>query len=189
MRLDAGGVQVNKQWQVLEEVVGSALRRTAGQLAGRPVELSLPADLPLVALDELLIEQVLINLLENAAKYTPADSPIEVSARVEKNHVLVEVADCGPGLPAGDEDRVFEKFYRGPAEVTHGRRGSGLGLAICRAIISAHGGRIKAQNRPGGGACFYFTLPLQGTPPKVETDEPAQTSDMTPVGDALRGVP
>lgn len=172
MRLEAGGVQVHKEWQVLEEVVGSALRRTASVLSGRSVELSLPADLPLVPLDELLIEQVLINLLENAAKYTPADQPISLAARVEQNQIVVEVSDRGPGILPGDEERVFEKFYRGPARVTGGRRGVGLGLAICRAIVTAHGGKINAQNRPGGGARFGFALPIHGTPPIVETDEP-----------------
>jgi two-component system sensor histidine kinase KdpD len=174
MRLDAGAVHVKKEWHVLEEVVGSALRRTTTQIAGHPVELSIPADLPLAPLDAVLIEQVLINLLENAAKYTPDNTPIGISARFQRNQVIVEVADRGPGIPEGDEERVFEKFYRGPAATTGERRGAGLGLAICRAILTAHGGTIKAENRPGGGARFWFSLPIVGTPPKVAAEEPAE---------------
>jgi two-component system sensor histidine kinase KdpD len=119
----------------------------------------------MVPLDSVLIEQVLINLLENAIKYTPPDSPIILSAWPTDGAITVEVADCGPGLPPGDEQRVFEKFYRlqRPGE----RSGAGLGLTICRAIIDAHGGHIWAENRPGGGAAFRFTLPVHGTPPPV----------------------
>jgi two-component system sensor histidine kinase KdpD len=109
------------------------------------------------------IEQVLINLLENAAKYTPPGTPIEIEARRADGEITVEVADCGPGLPEGEEERVFEKFHRGRAE--RSRSGVGLGLAICRAIVTAHGGRIRAQNRDGGGVSFTFALPLSGPAP------------------------
>jgi two-component system sensor histidine kinase KdpD len=121
-----------------------------------------PPDLPLVPIDDVLIEQVLINLLDNAIKYTPRASPIRIIATATDLAVTVEIADRGPGVPRGEEDKVFEKFYRG--KPTEGR-GAGLGLAICQAIVKAHGGHIWAQNLPEGGVAFLFTLPLAGTPP------------------------
>ena len=127
-----------------------------------------PPDLALVTVDDVLIEQVLVNLLDNALKYTPPGSPIEIVASATDRAVTVEVADRGPGLPAGEEDKVFEKFYRGqPA----GGRGAGLGLAICQGIVRAHGGRIWAHNLPEGGVAFLFTLPITDAPPAmVATD-------------------
>jgi len=168
-RLESGAVQVVKDWHPLEEVVGAALGRFARQFQRHPVNARLPKDLPLVPIDDSLIEQVLINLLDNAIKHTPDDTPIEVSAWSEGTGVTVEVADRGPGLAPGEEQRVFEKFYRGhPATA----RGAGLGLAICWGFVEAHGGRIWAENRPGGGAAFRFTIPLAGNPPEVEdTDD------------------
>jgi two-component system sensor histidine kinase KdpD len=130
------------------------------------------ADFPLVPLDGLLLEQVLMNLLDNAAKYAPAGTPIDIHAWIDNGEALVQVADRGPGLAAEDLGRVFEKFYRGVQATAPVSRGAGLGLAICSAIIQAHGGRIWAENRPGGGACFWFSLPLEGSPPTVETDDP-----------------
>jgi two-component system sensor histidine kinase KdpD len=154
---------VQKEWQPLEEAVGVALIRLEERLQGHPVTVSLPPDLPLVPLDSVLMEQVFVNLLENAVKYTPDGTPIEISARPAEGFVLVEVADRGPGLPAGEETRIFDKFHRAPQSVT--TSGIGLGLTICRGIVTAHGGRIWAENRPGGGAVFRFTLPLAGPPP------------------------
>ena len=133
----------------------------------RPIAVELPADLPLVQLDAVMIEQVLVNLIENAVKYTPPGSPIEISAARQNGVVRVEVADRGPGVAAGDEQRVFEKFYRGHDATI---RGVGLGLAICRAILEAHGGKIWAWNRPEGGAVFRFTLPTTERPPEVPED-------------------
>jgi two-component system, OmpR family, sensor histidine kinase KdpD len=110
-----------------------------------------------VPIDDVLIEQVLVNLLDNAIKYTPPGSPIEIMATAGDRNVTVEITDHGPGLPPGTEDKVFEKFFRAqPPDA----RGVGLGLAICRGIVRAHGGRIWAQNIPGGGVAFLFTLPL-----------------------------
>ena len=125
----------------------------------------LPADLPLVPINDVLLEQVLINLLDNAVKHTPDGSPLEITAWAEEGQVTVEIADRGPGLAPGDEERVFDKFYRGLGLTA---RGAGLGLAICRGIVEAHGGRIWAENRPGGGVAFRFTIPLTGTPPGLE---------------------
>ena len=109
----------------------------------------------------MLIEQVFINLLENAIKYTPAHSPIDLSAAADGAAIVIAVADRGPGLPPGDEQRIFEKFYRARAPASRNGSGVGLGLTICRGIVEAHGGRIWAENRSGGGAVFRFTLPIE----------------------------
>lgn len=160
-RLESGAITVRKEWQPLEEIVGAVLNRLGDRIGDRPLDVRLPPDLPLVPFDALLIEQVLINLLENAVKYAPGGSPIELSAASGPDLITVEVADRGPGIPAGDEERIFEKFVRGHSA----GGGVGLGLAICRSIVTAHGGRIWAENRMGGGAIFRFTLPAAGHPP------------------------
>jgi two-component system sensor histidine kinase KdpD len=174
-RLESGTVNVRKEWTPLEEVVGAALTRLESRLGERVVNLYLPRDLPLVPLDAVLLEQVLMNLLENAAKY--ATGPIDISARHGTGEVLVEVADRGPGILAGDEARIFEKFQRGASE---GPAGVGLGLTICRAIIAAHGGKIWVRNRDGGGAVFGFTLPITGEPPALPAERTAGTPLETP---------
>jgi len=166
-RLESG-IQVKKDLQPMEEVIGTALSHMEPNLAGRPLTTHLPHDLPLVPLDEVLIEQVLINLLENALKYTPAGSSLEVRAFASPGLVTIEVADRGPGLQAGDEERIFEKFYRGRSQ---GIQGAGLGLAICRSVIQAHGGRIWAESRPDGGAVFQFTLPSEPVSEQVRIRE------------------
>jgi two-component system sensor histidine kinase KdpD len=155
-RLEAGALKVHKEAQSIEDIVGAALERLEDRLRGREIETDIPADLPLVPFDPILIEQVLINLLENATKYTPAGSSIALAARANKGEVEVEVADRGPGVPAGDAERVFDKFYR--AREKEGG-GVGLGLTICRGIVEAHGGRIWVEPREGGGSRFRFTLP------------------------------
>jgi two-component system sensor histidine kinase KdpD len=165
-RIEAGAITIKKEWQPLEEIVGAVLNRLAEKMKDRPVKTNLPADLPLVSFDPLLIEQVLMNLMDNAIKYTPQGTPIELSASVSDGSMLVEVGDRGPGIPPGEEERIFDKFVRGAA--TGG--GIGLGLTICRAIITAHGGQISAENRPGGGALFRFTLPLGQQPPLPEPE-------------------
>lgn len=161
-RLESGAVQLNLQWQPLEEVVGSALAATGTTLAGRRVQVKLADDLPLLHLDASLIERVLVNLLENAVKYTPPGSPIEISASATEGEVELRVDDHGAGLPPGREETIFEKFERGRKESA--TPGVGLGLAICRAILRAHGGDIHGQTRPEGGARFAITLP-RGEPP------------------------
>jgi two-component system sensor histidine kinase KdpD len=157
-RLEAGSLLVRKELQSLEEVVGSALSRLEESLRDREVDTRFPMDLPLVPFDPILIEQVLLNLLENATKHTPPGGAVEVSAAVRNGEMQVEVSDRGPGVPLQDVDRVFEKFYRS-REREGG--GMGLGLTICRGIVRAHGGRIWVEDRPGGGASFRFTLPLE----------------------------
>ncbi|HYR37541.1 MAG TPA: sensor histidine kinase KdpD [Methylomirabilota bacterium] len=165
-RLESG-VEVRKEWHQLEEVVGAVLGRLEPALRDRPLRTDVPKDLPLVPMDDVLIDQALTNLLENVVKYTPAGTAVELRAWSDGSSVTVEIADHGPGLAPGDEARVFDKFYR---SVSSSSRGAGLGLTICRAIVEAHGGRIWAQNRPDGGAAFRFTLPLEGTPPRVEAE-------------------
>ncbi|MCY2952700.1 MAG: sensor histidine kinase KdpD [Planctomycetota bacterium] len=165
-RLESGGLHLKKEWHPIEEVIGAALHDLERGLKGRQVKIAVPPDMPLVQLDGVAIEQVLVNLLDNAVEYTPDGTSIEITARRTEQGVAIEVADRGPGLPAGTEARVFEKFFR--VRSGESRRGIGLGLAICKGIVEAHGGTIGATNREGGGASFRFTLPLGGEPPKVD---------------------
>lgn len=165
-RLEAGAVPMRREWQPLEEVVGSALAACAPALQGRPVRVSLAEGLPLLCLDAVLFERVIVNLLENAAKYTPAGSVVTLAATASSTSVLIVVDDHGPGLPPGREEALFDKFERGAKEGA--TPGVGLGLAISRAIVQAHGGTIRGENRAGPsgieGARFSIELP-RGTPP------------------------
>lgn len=163
-RIESGGLKFNLQWQPLEEVVGSALRASRLALARHKVSTQLALDLPLLRFDAVLVERVLCNLLENAAKYTPEGSAIVIYAVQRGEFARVMVYDNGPGLPRGREEAIFEKFTRGEKESA--KPGVGLGLAICRAIVEAHGGTIAADKSPLGGAAVVFTLPV-GTPPQV----------------------
>ena len=164
-RLESGGVRLRKEWQSVQEVIGTAWSRVEPLIARRTVTVDAPAEL-VANFDGVLLEQALVNLLENAAKYTPEGSPIDVTARKGDDEIVVEVADRGAGIPPDEQPRIFDKFHRGPSERTKG--GVGLGLTICRAIVAAHGGRIWVSDRSGGGACFMFTLPLEGEPPVVD---------------------
>jgi two-component system sensor histidine kinase KdpD len=167
-RLESGAVTIHKEQQPLDGILGAALKRLEMALRDRPVNVHFPIDLPLVPIDAQLIEQLFLNLLHNAVRYTPPGSPLEISASVAGGAVVVEVADRGPGFAPGDEHRIFDKFYRGRPAGVHG---VGLGLAICRAIVEVHGGTISAANRPGGGAVFRFTLPLgDSVAPEVPAD-------------------
>ncbi|ALK31501.1 sensor histidine kinase [Burkholderia plantarii] len=177
-RLQAGSLQLKRQWSLLEETVGAALAACKRVLARHPVQVRLPADLPLLQTDAVLMERLFANLFENAAKYTPAGAALVIGAeRIDedgKPFVRVTVDDHGPGLRAGMEARIFDKFTRGEKESA--TPGIGLGLAICRAIVDAHGGRIGARNRlaPDGsvlGARFWFTLPVDAPPPVPEVDD------------------
>jgi two-component system sensor histidine kinase KdpD len=170
-RIESGEVKLNLQWQPLEEVVGSALNATHGMLLNHVLEVHIPRDLPLVRIDALLIERVLVNLLENASKYTPPGSRITLAGEVLGDQLSVSVSDNGPGLAVGREEAVFQKFTRGVRESA--TPGVGLGLSICRAIVESHQGRIVATHRPGGGARFTFTLPLGQPPTAAEEAEAA----------------
>ena len=161
-RLESGPVQLDLQWYPLEEILGAVLGRLKDQLGQRPVSIDIPRDLPMLRVDGVLFEKLLINLLENAAKYTPPGTQIGVSAAPEGGNILIRVIDDGPGIPKGSEKQLFDKFYRGQAEGAIS--GTGLGLSICRAIVEAHGGRIWAEARREGGAIFAFALPLVAAP-------------------------
>lgn len=160
-KLESGAVHPQKEMEYPGDVIGSAVARVEGKLAGRTLNIDVPEDLPMVPMDGLLIEQVLVNLLDNALKYTPEKSPLEIEAKLENEQLVISVKDRGPGIPEADLFRLFEKFYRGPQKETRG--GAGLGLSICKGFVEIHGGEIWAENREGGGAIFRFTLPLHGT--------------------------
>ncbi|MFM0510855.1 DUF4118 domain-containing protein [Paraburkholderia sp. RL17-373-BIF-A] len=187
-RLQAGSLQLNQQWTLLEETVGAALRACKRVLANHPVQVKLPADLPLLHLDAVLMERLFSNLFENAAKYTAPATPLTIGAqRLDadgKSFVRVSVDDSGPGLPVGMEARVFEKFTRGEKESA--KPGIGLGLAICRAIVEAHGGTIGALNRVSAdgrveGARFWFTLPVETPPDAPDSMEDEGADSLTHV--------
>lgn len=169
-RIATGNILPRREWNAVEEVVGGTLARLDKALEDRPVNIRLPDDLPLVWMDAVLVQQVLTNLVENAIKYTPPGSPIDISATVRFSMLWLDVADRGPGIPAGLEERLFEKFFRLEAESA--QTGVGLGLSLCRAIAEAHGGGISAANRPGGGAVFTLNLPLR-EPPTMAREEGA----------------
>ena len=160
-RLEAGAVKLVREPCEVSDVIGAALEQLAGNLKDRQVQISVPADLPLVPMDFVLLQQVLVNLLDNAVKYSALDTPIEISARRADQEIEIEVDDRGVGITPEDLTRVFDKFYRvhQPGQAT----GSGLGLTICKGIVELHGGHIWAQNRPGGGTTVVFRLPLRGT--------------------------
>ena len=178
-RLQSGEVRLRREWQSIEEVVGSALRSARPALTRHRVRLALDPALPLVEFDAILIERVLYNLLENAGKYTPPGSTVTVSARLAGDALEVCVRDDGPGVPRGQEDAVFEKFVRGNRESA--TPGVGLGLAISRAIVETHGGTIRLERSPEGGACFCFTLPRRAPP-----DMPSESADPSALAGTAR---
>ncbi|WP_412479983.1 DUF4118 domain-containing protein [Azonexus sp. IMCC34839] len=166
-RLNAGEVTLRREWQPLEEVVGASIKLLGNALAGHRIKVDLDRQLPLLEFDAVLIERVLCNLLENAAKYAPPQTDIELSASRQGDAVEITVADHGPGFPAQQHDELFNMFVRGHPE--SGKPGTGLGLAICKAIVEAHQGSIRAENRSTGGAAVSFTLPV-GEPPVIEEE-------------------
>lgn len=174
-RLHAGKVHLRREWQLFEDVISASLHLLQSTLENRPIQVSLPPEMPLVEFDAVLLERVVFNLLENAAKYSPAGTPIEIRAFVEADQAGIAVCDHGRGFPPGRVERVFGMFERGEPESA--TPGVGLGLAICRAIVEAHGGTITAINRPEGGACVTFRLPL-GIPPAIEA-EPIEIQEET----------
>ncbi|PLZ01092.1 hypothetical protein CY652_17555 [Burkholderia sp. WAC0059] len=200
-RLQSGTLQLNRQWTLVEETVGAALRACRRVLARHPVQVRLDAGLPLLQLDAVLMERLFANLLENAAKYTPEGSPLVIRAyyagtadgvaaqgTATGGFVRVSLEDSGPGLPPGMSGHLFEKFTRGERESA--TPGIGLGLAICRAIVEAHGGAIGAVNRTAAdgrveGATFWFTLPAAAEPPSPDGAEDPEESAGLNVGPGL----
>lgn len=158
-RVESGALEIRKEPQPVDEVIGSAISYFAEQLEARTVETEIPDDLPMISGDDVLIQQLLINLLENVLKYTPSDSPLLFKAicDAEKNFVTIEVSDRGPGIPEELQTQVFQKFVRANSKTASG---AGLGLAICQGIVEAHGGKVGVKTRDGGGATFWFTLPV-----------------------------
>jgi two-component system sensor histidine kinase KdpD len=169
-RVQSGGMQLNCDWHPPEELIGSAVSQLERRLAGRPLTIDIAPDLSLIYVDALLLEQVLVNLLENAERYSPPRSSIDVKASREGDFAILEVCDRGRGFAPGEETRVFEKFYRSkPNE----KGGAGIGLTICDAIVQAHNGTIEARNRDGGGACLRASLPLPHGQPRLDLETPS----------------
>ncbi len=156
-RVESGLLQLNKEWSDIQDVIGVAVSRVEG-LRGRPLQIDIEPDLPLIAVDFVLVEQVFVNLLDNAAKYSPPDSEISIKVSRDDGEFAISVSDSGPGIPVEDRESVFDKFYR--LRTSRQISGTGLGLTICKAIVEAHGGRIWVSSNPGGGALVVFTLPL-----------------------------
>jgi two-component system, OmpR family, sensor histidine kinase KdpD len=162
-RLENDAIRLERDWDSLPEIAGAVLRRLKPRLADHLLMVDLPDELPLLRVDASLIEQVLGNLLENAARHTPPRTLIRLKAQTQGSELVISVEDFGPGLPGGDLERIFDKFRHGE------RGGAGLGLAICRAIVQLHGGRIWAERLPGVGTAFRFALPLE-TPPEMPAE-------------------
>ncbi len=158
-RLEAGAIRLKEEPSDIQDLVGCALAAIEPRLGKRTIDIHLQDDLPLVRMDLALMTQVLVNLLDNALKYSPSASSIEIAGHVDKGKLAVEINDRGPGVPEPDLKRIFDKFYRIP--VPEGAGGTGLGLAICKGIVEAHGGTIRAENRSGGGLRVIVTLPLK----------------------------
>jgi len=168
MRLESGMLP-RKEWLPVEELFVSAISQTEKTLANHSVRVRLPKELPMLHADAMFMQQALVNLLENAAKYSPAGTEIEMSASAEPDSLVLSVADRGPGVPENLRQSIFEKFVRGPNAIH--LTGAGLGLAICRAIAAAHGGRAWVENRPEGGSIFRLALPREEPPPVEEADQ------------------
>ncbi|MBV9231275.1 MAG: DUF4118 domain-containing protein [Chloroflexi bacterium] len=169
-RIEGGALKPEKEWYPIDELIHDVLSHMQSLLQGREVRIDIPDDLPPVELDYLQMDQVMTNLLENAIRYTPPTSPIEISAGVVGEEMVISIADYGPGIPSNDLERIFDKFYRVLSTKRNGTStmGTGLGLAVCRGLVEAHGGRIWAENRQEGGAVFRFALPLLQYP---QTDQ------------------
>ena len=162
-RLQSGALKMVCRPNDIEDLVGAALAQMPRRLQGRVVHSTIPLDLPAVEIDLALAVQALVNLVDNALKFAPVDKPIEIEAYEEERWVTVSVKDRGPGLPEGDSELLFNMFFSGPGDLTPGGMnvgGTGLGLSIAKGIVEAHGGRIGAENRPGGGAIFSLSLPV-----------------------------
>ena len=156
--LETNDIKLQIKPNSLLDVIKHVVKISSKKLSDRPVHINVPVNLPLIPFDSTLIQEVIINLIDNAVKFTPHDSPIDIVAAVDNEKVIVSIEDRGPGIMPDEEKKLFEKFYRGRMLTTE--RGLGLGLAICRAIIEAHHGKIWPENRNGGGVAFHFTLPL-----------------------------
>jgi two-component system sensor histidine kinase KdpD len=177
-RIEAGSLRPDKQWHDLAALIDDVLGRLRSSLAGHSVVVAVPEDLPPVLIDYVQIDEVLSNLVENAAKYTPPGTEIRIAAGPVDGTVAVHVADGGPGFTTAELPRLFEAFYRGDAR--GGRTGTGLGLAVARGLVEAHGGRIWAENRAGGGGLVGFTLPSAEGPEPIPVPLASGDEDSPP---------
>ena len=159
-RIEGGALSPEKEWYPIDELIHDVLGHMQPLLLDRVVQTSIPDDLPPVQLDYLEIEQVLTNLIENAVRYTPSDSPIDVGVQTEGDHMVISVADRGPGIPPADLERVFDKFYRVLGRTSGRPTGSGLGLAVSKGLVEAHGGRIWAENREAWWIYISFHITI-----------------------------
>jgi two-component system sensor histidine kinase KdpD len=167
-RLESGGIELRREWTTVEEVVGSGLARHRAAIAARPARIQIPADLPLIRVDNAMLPQVVYNLVDNALRYTPSGTPIDIAAWATDSQVVLKVADEGPGITEAETLKVFQRFYRGRAARTTGKEGGiGLGLTICEGIVMAHGGRIWAELNKPRGVVFYVSLPIERPQPAV----------------------
>ena len=172
-RLQSGGLNLRREWESLEEVVGSVLRRVEERTKGRRLRTTIPGDLPLLQLDAILVEQALLNLVDNAFKHGLSEQAVDIDVATRGDEVIVSVIDHGKGVGEDEVTKIFDKFYRSD-EAAGG--GLGLGLTIARGIIQVHGGRIWAQHTPGGGLTVRFTLPLSPTPPRMAGFEASEAT-------------
>ena len=163
-RINEDRLIISKEEEVLDDVVGEALRHMAGLVRGRALDVTLPEDVVTAPMDGKLIVQVIVNLLENAVRHTPEGSPISLEVSASGDRVTFAIRDHGPGVDPAILDKLFDSFVRGAHPVSDGRRGIGLGLAICKAVVQAHGGTIRVENVPDGGAKYTFTLPRKEGP-------------------------
>jgi two-component system sensor histidine kinase KdpD len=186
-RIEAGGIQPDREWEDVAEMIQRVVERSGPQVSGHPVSVDVPANLPPVYLDAIQIEQVLTNLLENAAKYSPEGSPVTLKAGVtagpdEVPELRISVADRGPGISRVEQERVFDKFYRVRGS-NRRAAGTGMGLAIVRGLVAGHGGRVWVESEPGSGSTFVVALPLpHETPvhPFEETSMPHPLEGIRP---------
>lgn len=172
-RLDESRVKLGRSIELMDEVIGEALRHVDRKSREHKICVDSGQELILAQIDTRLIVQVIINIVDNGIKYTPAGSSIWISLSRQEDQVWVSISDDGPGIPDEKKERVFEMFYTGADQIADSRRSLGLGLSLCRSIVTAHGGRIWVSDRPGGGAVFTFTLPAG----EVEAHE--QTVDLS----------
>ena len=171
-RLEAGTLIPRREWQILDELVEGAIRRVEPLLAGRSLHVLLAPDLPPISVDGMQLQQVLVNLLDNAIKFSPPESPIRLTAALTGDSLEVRVTNTGEGIPANELDRIFDRFYRVQSGRSSGSPGTGLGLAICKGIVEAHGGSILAQSVPGGETTILFWIPVAASPPAGDQTAP-----------------
>ena len=160
-RINESHLLLNKEYEVIDDVVAEAVKHTERLFQGRSIQVDLPEEVLAAEMDGKLIAQVIVNLLENAARHAPADSSIRIQVRKEDQNIAVSVLDSGTGVPKEIRGRLFQKYVTQDTGIADGRKGLGLGLAICRAIVEAHGGTIRYDDNVPKGSVFTFTIPME----------------------------